>query len=372
MDKLKLFLVGGFLGSGKTTAILQAAQYLYRNGKKVGVITNDQGMQQVDTQFIKGHQIPSGEVANGCFCCQYNELEKNLDSLQQLAQTEFIFAESVGTCTDLAATVVNPLLTFNPGRYEIVLSIFADVRLLVKFLQDGKSVFFDPVSYIYERQLIEADIIVVNKIDLLNEKQQESAEKLIRAAYRGKTILFQNSQSEVAIQPWLAACAAVGNQALRPSLDIDYDIYGAGEAELAWLDEEIGIVTDDGSAGKAAQIFSKKLYDRITADGYMIGHLKFLADDGKRQEKISFTTLPGIEHSDTVNMQTDRIVVLINARVQIRPALLQSFVNDIIIETELEANCKITEYNLSAFQPGYPRPTYRIRHGAEIRSVPMG
>src|SRR6202046_3255230 len=139
MAKLELFLVGGFLGSGKTTAIERAARYLLADGKKVGVITNDQGVQQVDTQFIKGQLIPSGEVANGCFCCQYNELEKNLESLQQLEQTEFIFAESVGTCTDLAATVVNPLLSFNVGRYDIVLSIFADVRLLVKFLEDGRS-----------------------------------------------------------------------------------------------------------------------------------------------------------------------------------------------------------------------------------------
>jgi Ni2+-binding GTPase involved in maturation of urease and hydrogenase len=357
---MKLFLVGGFLGSGKTTAIEQAAQYLLKDAKKVGVITNDQGVQQVDTRFIKGQHIPSGEVANGCFCCQYNELEKNLESLQQLEQTEFIFAESVGTCTDLAATVVNPLLSFNPGRYEIVLSIFADVRLLVKFLQDGKSVFFDTVSYIYERQLIEADIIVVNKMDLLTEKQQESAKKLITAAYRGKTILFQNSLSEAGIQPWLAACAAVDNPALRPSLDIDYDIYGAGEAELGWLDEEIGILTEDGSAGKAAQIFCKKLYARIMADGHLIGHLKFLVDDGKKQKKISYTALPGIDHADKVNMETDRIVVLINARVQARPALLQTIVNDVIVETELEANCKITEYKLSAFQPGYPRPTHRI------------
>jgi len=357
---MKLFLVGGFLGSGKTTAIEQAARYLLKDGKKVGVITNDQGVQQVDTRFIKGQHIPSAEVANGCFCCQYNELEKNLEYLQQLEQTEFIFAESVGTCTDLAATVVNPLLSFNPGRYDITLSIFADVRLLVKFLQDGKSVFFDTVSYIYGRQLSEADIIVVNKIDLLNEKQQESAKKLITAAYRGKTILFQNSQSETGIQPWLAACAAVDNPALRPSLDIDYDIYGAGEAELGWLDEEIGIVTDDGNAGRVAQIFCKKLYDRITANGYMIGHLKFLVDDGKKQKKISFTTLPGIDHTDKVKMIADRIVVLINARIQARPAVLRALVNDVIIEKEFGANCKITEYNLSAFQPGYPRPTHRM------------
>ncbi len=361
MAKLTLLLAGGFLGSGKTTAIEQAARQLLKNGRKVGVITNDQGVQQVDTQFIKGQLIPSGEVANGCFCCQYNELEKNIASLALLQQTEIIFAESVGTCTDLAATVVNPLLSFNPGRYDIVLSIFADVRVLVKFLEEGRSVFHDTVSYIYERQLREADIIVVTKIDLLSGGQLADVRRLIGSAYREKRVLFQNSLSEDDIGRWLAACAGVDNPHLRPSLEIDYDIYGAGEAELAWLDEELGIFTTDSSAGRAAQQFCKKLYDELATRGYPIGHLKFLIDDGKTRQKLSFTSMPGgHEHPAASGMETDRIVVLINARVQTRPEMLQAIVNEVILETEREASCKITEYQLSAFRPGIPRPTHRI------------
>jgi len=361
MAKLTLLLAGGFLGSGKTTAIEQAARHLLKNGRKVGVITNDQGVQQVDTQFIKGQLIPSGEVANGCFCCQYGELEKNIETLALLQQTEIIFAESVGTCTDLAATVVNPLLSFNPERYDIVLSIFADVRLLVKFLENGRSAFHDTVSYIYERQMREADIIVVSKIDLLSESQLEDARRLIGSAYPEKTVLFQNSLSEAGVERWLTACAGVNNPDLRPALEIDYAIYGAGEAELAWLDEEIGIVTADNSAGSAAQLFCKKLYDKLSTEGYLIGHLKFLIDDGKRREKLSFTSVPGgDEHPASLGMETDRIVVLINARVQTRPEFLQAIVNDVILETEFQVGCKITEYQLSAFQPGYPRPTHRV------------
>jgi G3E family GTPase len=110
MSKLKLFLVGGFLGSGKTTAIYQAAKYLQQDKKKVGVITNDQGTQQVDTKFIKGHSISSEEVADGRFCCNYDELEKSIESLQLNERPDVIFAESVGSCADLAATVINPLI----------------------------------------------------------------------------------------------------------------------------------------------------------------------------------------------------------------------------------------------------------------------
>src|SRR5450631_3669811 len=141
MGKLRLFFVGGFLGSGKTTAIQQAVVYLQKNNRKVGVITNDQGREQVDTRFMKGYHIPSEEVADGCFCCNYNDLEKSIESLELNERPEIILAESVGSCADLAATIINPLLSFHPDEYQVVLSVFADIRLLIKFLQNER-IFF--------------------------------------------------------------------------------------------------------------------------------------------------------------------------------------------------------------------------------------
>jgi Ni2+-binding GTPase involved in maturation of urease and hydrogenase len=360
---MKLFLVGGFLGSGKTTAIRAAAHHLQRNKKRVGVITNDQGERQVDTWFIRSSNIPSEEVANGCFCCNYADLEKSITSLQANEQPDVIFAESVGSCADLAATVVNPLLSFNPGRYQVVLSVFADIRLLTRFLQNDMDLFFDSVNYIYDKQLEEADVIVVNKIDLLNEKQLEHAKQLIGEAYEGKVILYQNSLSSKSVEQWLTTCAGFENPSLRKPLEIDYDIYGAGEAQLAWLDEEIGIVTGDKSAVSAGYRLINKIYDKIAGHPCPIGHLKFLMDDGREQRKISFTSVTGgpPEVTGVPPPETDRIILLINARVQVSPVLLEKMVTDAINETEREVGCKIIENRLSVFQPGYPRPTHRIK-----------
>jgi Ni2+-binding GTPase involved in maturation of urease and hydrogenase len=367
MDQLQLFLTGGFLGSGKTTAIRAAARQLHRDKKRVGVITNDQGVQQVDTRFIKGSNIPSEEVANGCFCCNYGDLEQRIANLEVNERPDVIFAESVGSCADLAATVINPLLSFNPGRYQVVLSVFADVRLLTRFLQNDRNLFFDNVNYVYEKQLEEADVIVVNKIDLLNEQQLEHAKQLIGGAYEGKVILYQNSLSPQSIEQWLAACAGFEDPSLRRSLEMDYEIYGAGEAELAWLDEEIGIVTEDRSAVAAGNRLIDKIHAKIAAYPCPIGHLKFLVDDGLEQRKVSFTSMAGgaegagiPEAAGAMPPETDRIIILINARVQVSPVLLERMVTDAINETEGETGCKIIENKLSVFQPGYPRPTHRI------------
>jgi len=360
MEKIKLFLVGGFLGSGKTTAIQRASDYLHQQKRKTGVITNDQGTQQVDTQFIKGHAIPSEEVAGGCFCCNYNDLEKSIKSLEINERPEIIFAESVGSCADLAATVINPLISFNPGQYEIVLSVFADTRLLVQFLQNDKDIFYDNVNYIYKKQLEEADIIVANKVDLLTEEQLDLAKQLIEMEYGDKIVLYQNSLSIESIKQWLIFCGECQNISLRPSLEIDYDIYGTGESELAWLDEEIGIVTTDNSAIAAGHTLVNKIYEKITRRGYPIGHLKFLIDNGQRQQKISYTTIADANIAHPVYEGANRIIILVNARVQVSAGLLEEIVEEAICETEMAANCKIIQQKLSAFQPGYPHPTHRI------------
>jgi len=361
MKKLRLFLVGGFLGSGKTTAIQQAAIYLQRNKRKVGVITNDQGTDQVDTQFIRGHHIPSEQVSDGCFCCNYNDLEKSIESLKLNERPEIIFAESVGSCADLAATVINPLLSFKPDEYQIVLSVFADIRLLIRFLQNEKDIFYDNVNYIYEKQLEEADIIVVNKTDLLTAQQLTKAKLLIEAACGEKIILYQNSYSAENIERWISLmCYEFNNDSARPTLEIDYDIYGAGEAELAWLDEEIGIVSENNEAVAAGCLLIRKIYDRIVSLGYPIGHLKFLMDNGQKQQKISYTTLAGTDIPELALAETGRVIILINARVQVLPDLLEELVEEAIHETELTTRCQIIEQKLSAFRPGYPRPTHRI------------
>jgi hypothetical protein len=203
---------------------------------------------------------------------------------------------------------------------------------------------------------------VVNKVDLLTGVQLDWAKQRINAEYGDKTILFQNSLSDESIGRWLAACDDYKDPSLRQALNIDYDIYGAGEAELAWLDEEIGIVSPQGNAIGAGYDLMRKLYDSIIENGYPIGHLKFLIDDGYEQAKVSFTAIPTPEEEYGNHEEAGRVVIMVNARIQVAPAILQLMVRQTILDVETRTGCRITEYNASAFQPGYPQPTHRITH----------
>ena len=64
-------MVGGFLGAGKTTAILRLAEMLRDDGQRVGLITNDQSVNLVDTAMLAAHGFPVEEITGGCFCCRW-------------------------------------------------------------------------------------------------------------------------------------------------------------------------------------------------------------------------------------------------------------------------------------------------------------
>ena len=189
---MKLILTGGFLGSGKTTAIQKACSLLLKENKKVAVVTNDQGEELVDSKFLHGFSIPVKEVTKGCFCCNYNSLVENIYYFSEQINPEIIYAESVGSCTDLVATIAKPLSEMHP-ELSVTISVFVDAYLLCSIIS-GTSLFLDDeVRYIFKKQMEEADILILNKIDLLNEEQLKNVQQIIQQEYPSKKILLQNS-----------------------------------------------------------------------------------------------------------------------------------------------------------------------------------
>src|ERR1700761_1367952 len=89
-----IVVVGGFLGAGKTSMILSAAQRLERRGTRCAVLLNDQGIELVDTRLTELHEVAAREVTGGCFCCRFSDLVAAIESLREL-RPEVIFAEPV-------------------------------------------------------------------------------------------------------------------------------------------------------------------------------------------------------------------------------------------------------------------------------------
>src|SRR5438105_8963386 len=109
MQRVRFVMIGGFLGAGKTTTMARLARFYMNRGQRVGLVTNDQAQDLVDTTSLRAQGFPVEEVAGACFCCRFDDLVGKVGILEKSERPDVILAEPVGSCTDLVATVVLPL-----------------------------------------------------------------------------------------------------------------------------------------------------------------------------------------------------------------------------------------------------------------------
>ena len=169
--KIRFLMVGGFLGAGKTTTIGKLASHYVSQGKNVALVTNDQAYNLVDTETLRSQGFNVGEVPGACFCCKFDDLLSTVDSLTEAEIPDLIIAEPVGSCTDLVATVIEPMKALFGDRFEtgplVVLLKPSHGRKILA--NDSRGGFSPKAEYIFLKQLEEADSIAINKIDRMTE-----------------------------------------------------------------------------------------------------------------------------------------------------------------------------------------------------------
>src|SRR6266571_3112161 len=167
MKRLRFTMIGGFLGAGKTTTMARLARHYTGRGQRIGLVTNDQAQDLVDTTSLRAQGFATEEVAGACFCCKFDDLVGKIASLQESQRPDVIMAEPVGSCTDLVATVVQPLRDLYGSRFEVApyAVIFKPSHGLHILRNESDAGFSPKAAYIFRKQLEEADAIVINRID---------------------------------------------------------------------------------------------------------------------------------------------------------------------------------------------------------------
>src|SRR5580704_15669733 len=207
--KARYIMIGGFLGAGKTTAVAKLAQSLSARDIKVGLITNDQGSELVDTQMLRSKGFATEEIPGGCFCCRFNSLVEAAGKLTTTTQPDVFVAEPVGSCTDLVATVTYPLRRIYGDHFTIApVSVLVDpVRAArVLGLESGGS-FSEKVIYIYKKQLEEADILVINKTDTVAPERIEQLRAALAAQFPRAEIRAVSARTGADLDAWFMQLA---------------------------------------------------------------------------------------------------------------------------------------------------------------------
>ena len=359
----RLILVGGFLGAGKTTLLLAAGRKLHERGLRVGIVTNDQGSGLVDTALAARARLPVVEVAGGCFCCRLPDLLSSLDALQRTVAPDVILAEPVGSCTDIMATVMRPLAVraesaSGPAYIVAPFTVLVDPLRLAQPDQGA-------ADYVYRKQLEEAELIGVTKLDTVEPQAGEAALHRLRQRLGPDRVLPLAAAAGEGVDAWLDAVMARESElALR--LDIDYATYAAAEAALGWLNAA-GVVEArvPFSAHNWLAYLLRMLDAALSETRSQIAHIKAQVNAGESVYKASITQSGGPVSWDGQKVNGEphgvqRLEFVLNARVEAAPQVLEQVVRAVMAELSPEAAFRYTFTAFDCFSPSAPQPSERI------------
>ncbi len=360
--RTRVILLSGFLGAGKTTTMIRAAKVLEAKGEKVAVVTNDQGSSLIDTALSRNNGLLTEEVAGGCFCCRFDDLLRTLLTLRETQQPDVIIAEAVGSCTDLSATVIQPLKHLYHEDFDMApLTILVDPkRLLASFSRGDSPLFSDAVHYIFEKQLEEADMIVINKLDQYAATDIKTLTAVLTDRYPDALIqpisAARGDHMDLLIQEWMTSTIS-GNHLL----DLDYGKYAAGEAALAWLNLR-GEATSS-SAFPIKQwltVFMNELEVYFILEKMAVAHLKILAEHDGGFAKASIVAT-GEDPVFLVEGEEEALAIrlVFNLRVETSPWRLDEVVKTALSAVNSEWKLDFHLMHHECFQPAPPEPTYR-------------
>ena len=367
MSKASYIMVGGFLGAGKTTAILKLAQHLVRRGQRVGLITNDQSFGLVDTALLSSHHLPVEEITGGCFCCRFNSLMEAAGRLTQAAAPDVFIAEPVGSCTDLRAAVSYPLRRLYGDRFQIApLSALVDpIRALrVLGVEPGKA-FSPKVHYIYRKQLEEADVILINKCDLLTPERLRKLEDALRTAFPKAAVLTVSAREGTGLESWFARIAGADTWD-SPAPDVDYEIYAEGEALLGWFNATIrlaGTALFDGN--NFLRELAQEIHQALAAEAIEIAHLKMTLMPAEEGGDIGVLNLVSTDRkaelSHSLREPLEGGELIINLRAEGDPGTLGEVVQRALGSLAGSGvGLNVTVQHTECFRPAKPSPTYRM------------
>ena len=276
-DMKKFAVFSGFLGSGKTTTMIALTRYYTGRYGRAAMISNDlgEGVTLADYRYAALSGCNASEITDECICFCSELLADTLNAYYDDG-CELVISDIPGFGVGALEHVYFGLTEKFPGQFELapftVLTEPENVALLRAAPDSDRAV-------ICHNQLLEADLIVLNKCDLLDGEACEDALNWLRERYPQAQVLAISAKRGDGLDA-LAAAMRDGQAALRhPDIDYDADPLQNALGRLCeyYLQYHAMVCCNDFDGTAYLKDLAERIQDAVCAAGFEIPHMKLLA-----------------------------------------------------------------------------------------------
>lgn len=284
---MKVMIIGGFLGSGKTTTLLNLGKHMSGLGHRIAIIVNEIGEIGVDGDTISSSGVVTKELTSGCICCTLKyDMKYTLKKLQEDFKPDVVIIEPTGIAfpkqiRDELAQMDLPDTSFAPVVHLVDASRFnTEVQQIPVFITT---------------QIKDADVLCINKIDITGAEQIASVNDFLRELNPDAEILqFSARASDEQFQRFIDLLAEEGETDLETEERNSIEMSGVSTYSAEFM------ILSDLDANRGTSI-SKSILENVKIhvreiNPDFIGHIKISLKLPDVMIKASLTAFDGSPH----------------------------------------------------------------------------
>lgn len=308
---MQVIVVGGFLGSGKTTTIINMGKYLAEKGKKVAIIVNEIGEVGIDGDVIKRFGFDTKEITSGCICCSLKVgLRTTMNLLVKEYKPDIIMIEPTGIA--FPHVIKNEVELMNLGE-EVKIAPLVTLIDGSRFKHLMKE-----VKEFAMRQIVDAEILGINKVDLIEPIRlpilEASAQQLNPKA---RIILLSGKDTGEGFENFMrivlpdleevsekAPKVEVTGKTTSASQETENSIEASGVGSYsAEFTVEKGNLSTEAARELTVELMNTIKAKVLKLNPEFVGHIKLFLDNGLETVKQSVTIYYEESQEDVIKSQ---------------------------------------------------------------------
>lgn len=314
-------VIGGFLGAGKTTSMMAFADVLKKQGKIPAILVNDLGAKNlVDGSYTASGGYLSLDITGECICYQTENLVDRLRRFRDREHADIVFSDIPGCGIGALDHVYHKLNRDYPGEFTLCpFTAVADPERLRVIMPEHADIHLPgEMEYLFDAQMREAELIILNKTDLLTEQRREEILSYLRSTYPQAAVFGMSAATGEGVPE--VVDYLMSHESALPVAEIGYGgpEFAAAEKIMSWYNRQFFVKCGNAFDTEA---FSARLMDNIRdglrAIGRNVPHLKMMGETAEGEMlKISLLGVDyPLQHDAEAEHRDSRsLKVILNAR----------------------------------------------------------